>query len=296
MIAPFVPFLAESLWQNLAGVFNGRATESVHLCDWPAVDAGAIDEELSGRMALLLEIASLGRAARMEAKLKVRQPLSGVTVILNDPRHRGWLEEHDLILREELNVRSVTWQTEAGKFVSYEVQPNFKRLGPRVGRLMPAVKQALANADGARLLAELEERGRVQLDISGEAVELDGEDLQVRLRAREGWAAAQGRHCVVVLATELTPGLIDEGMARDVVRLVQDRRKELDLEFTDRIELGLVTDSPDLQRAVRTNTDYICNETLATRLETRAFERVDGAEREVSGHPLWIYIAVASGK
>ncbi len=292
MIAPFVPFFAETLWQNLSGVFKGRAVESVHLCDWPLADRSRVDEGLSSQMRLLIEIASLGRAARMESRLKVRQPLSGVTVILNDAALRDWLERHDQILRDELNVKSVTYQTDAGEFVEYDVQPNFARLGPRVGKLMPVVKRTLAAADGASLLSELNETGKVSLQVDGEIVELDNEDVQVRLRARDGWAAAQGRDCVVVLSTELTDELIREGMARDVVRLVQDRRKEMDLQFTDRIVLGPVTESAELRRAIDDNRKYIQGETLAIELATRPIPGAESVTRDVAGHSVTIYIVV----
>ena len=294
MVAPFVPFLAESLWQNLSGPFAGRCVESVHLCDYPQADQAAIDPALSQQMALLREIASLGRSARMESKLKVRQPLQGVTVILNEDRHQPWLETHGRILCDELNVKGVTYTADAGEFVSYQIQPNFKRLGPRVGKLMPAVKKALGMLDGAELLAQLAESGKVTVDVQGTAIELDNQDIEVRLQARDGWAAAQGGHCVVVLSTELTGELIREGMARDVVRLVQDQRKEMDLQFTDRIELGLVTDCPQLQQAIQENVEYIQSETLALQLELQSIPGVEAADRTVGERALQIFIQVAN--
>jgi isoleucyl-tRNA synthetase len=296
IIAPFTPFLAETLWQNLAGVFNQpptgesspsggrksaeRALPSVHLCDYPTGDASAVDERLSQQMRLLREIASLGRAARMDNKLKVRQPLSKVEVILSDASAQAWLEEHDALLRDELNVKAVEYTKDADKYINYLVQPNFKRLGPRIGKLLPAVKQALGQANGGTLLKELTATGNVTIDLSGEKVVLDGEDIQVRLQAREGWAAAQGSECVVVLSCELTPELIAEGLARDVVRLIQDRRKELSLDFTDRIEVRLAGISSALQTAIDQNRDYIASETLADQIAFDASGH-DGAEAEV---------------
>jgi isoleucyl-tRNA synthetase len=134
LIAPFTPFMAETLWQNLAGVFGPRAEASVHLCDYPAVDAAAIDDRLSCQMDLLREIASSGLRVRMENKLKVRQPLSKVEVILADGEHQAWLTRHDALLREELNVKQVEYAQRADQYITYQVQPNFKRLGPRVGQ------------------------------------------------------------------------------------------------------------------------------------------------------------------
>ncbi|HEY6565428.1 MAG TPA: class I tRNA ligase family protein, partial [Pirellulaceae bacterium] len=221
LIAPFTPFLAETLWRTLTGVFGERASESVHLCDYPGPRVGRNDEPLSRRMRLAREICSLGRAARMEQKLKVRQPLAKVEVILAeeqypDPDDRDWLESHSPLIAEELNVKQVEFTREAEKYITFDVKPNFKILGPRVGKLMPEVKQALIQADPAKLMAEMQKgNGSFRLQLpSGEAVELSNEELQVGIRAREGWAAAQGNGCVVVLSTELTPSLILEGMAR----------------------------------------------------------------------------------
>lgn len=293
LIAPFTPFLAETLWRNLAGVFGDRALASVHLCDFPESDSAAIDATLSDRMRLLREIASLGRSARMESKLKVRQPLARVEVILADDAHQAWLEQHDALLREELNVKQIDYTKDADQYIDYQVQPNFKRLGPRVGRLMPKVKQALAEADGAELLRQLDASGGVTLQVDGESIVLDDQDIQVRLQAKEHWAAAQGADCVVVLSTDLTPELIREGLARDVVRLIQERRKELNCDFTDRIRLGVVTDAEsELAGAVADFADYICQETLAVELSPTALDGAQGSEATVANSELTIYVAV----
>ncbi|MDG1874672.1 MAG: DUF5915 domain-containing protein, partial [Mariniblastus sp.] len=268
MIAPFIPFMSETIWQNLTSVFNGKATQSVHLCDYPIAKTELIDNELSRRMGLLREIASSGLSARSNAKLKVRQPLSGVTVILNENVDQAWLETHDEILKMELNVENVTYTTDAGEYVTYKIVPNFKRLGPRVGKLMPKLKQAFADADGGAILAQLNESGQSSLSVENETIELDAEDVEVRLQANEGWAAAQGPQAVIVLATELTPELVRSGYARDVNRQVQEHRKRCELDRADRIELFLASDSPDLNQAIEENREYLMNETLASQLST----------------------------
>jgi isoleucyl-tRNA synthetase len=290
LVAPFVPFLSETLWNNLAGVFGDRALESVHLCDYPQANTAAIDAKLSERMRLLREIASLGRSARMDAKLKVRQPLAKVEVILADTAHQAWLEEHDELLRDELNVKRIEYTKDAETYIDYQVQPNFKRVGPRVGKLMPAVKKALATADGGELLKQLTASGKVVLQVEGQDIEFDDEDLQVRLQAKEGWSAAQGPTTVVVLSTELTDQLIREGHARDINRQIQDRRKQLDCDFTDRIEVGIVTDSEELCQAIEENAEYIKGETLADRLVFEALESVEPLECEVAGGTVQIYV------
>lgn len=292
VIAPFVPFVAEAMWQNLAGVFGDRGVESVHLCDYPLVDSGRIDPELSDRMALLREIASLGRAARMNAKLKVRQPLARVEVILASDRQQPWLETHHELLQEELNVKEITYATQGDRYISYLVQPNFKRLGPRVGRLMPAVKQALSATSGAALLEQLRSAGHVLLDVDGETLTLDHEDLEVRLQAKAGWTAAQGPRVVVVLATELTPELIREGYAQDLKRLIQERRKALQCQYTDRIRLGLNSGNEELWRAIEENRDFLLQETLATHIVAGPLSNCEPIECVVADTPVQIYVQV----
>jgi isoleucyl-tRNA synthetase len=300
LVAPFVPFVAETLWQNLAGSALAPrssllAAESVHLCDYPAGDASAVDEALSVRMNLVREIASLGRNARNAANLKVRQPLAKVEVVLADETHRQWLEEHAGLIAEELNVKAVEFTTHGEEYISYSVAPNFKRLGPRLGKNMPSAKKLLGEVDAGKLLTELKSTGKVSLKLpDGSSLELDSEDIEVRLSAREGWAAAQGKGSVVVLATELTPALVREGHARDIVRAIQDRRKEIGCEYTDRIEVALVTSSKELRAAIEEFRDYIAQETLAVSIADRPLPGADPVRITLQADELVIHVRVVS--
>jgi isoleucyl-tRNA synthetase len=299
LIAPFTPFLAESLWQNLVakpmnGAKAGSAPESVHLCDYPTGDASAIDEQLSERMNLVRHISSLGRQARTGAGLKVRQPLARVEVILANNTHQKWLEEHAGVIAEELNVKQVEFSDEPDKYVEHEVLPNFKLLGKKLGKLMPKIKPALASQSGAELLANLRDNGKVDLVIDGEAVQLLPEELEVRLQAKPGWTAANDKGVVVVLATEVTPELLAEGLARDLVRVIQDRRKETGCEFTDRIEVGVVSAAPELIGAVESFRDYIAAETLAAKLTTQAIPNAAPFVTKVGDADVELYLQVAS--
>ncbi len=273
LIAPFTPFLAETLWQTLSGPFRetkaggsgatSGVLESVHLCDYPEADEQLIDQTLSENMRLLREIASLGRAARAEANLKVRQPLSRVEVVLSQTPAIDWLRSHDSLVCQELNVKKVDYTTEGQQYVEYEVIPNFKRLGPRVGKNLPTIKAELAKTDGGSLLAALKTTGKISVSVAGQTIDLDNEDVQVKLTARQGWAAAQGSQCVVVLATELTEELIGEGIAKDLIRTIQSLRKEIQCDYTDRIEVGIVPKSTEVERAIKQNESLIAGETLA---------------------------------
>jgi isoleucyl-tRNA synthetase len=159
---------------------------------------------------------------------------------------------------------------------------------------MPAAKKLLAEIDAAKLLAELKSTGKASLAFpDGGSIELDDDDIEVRLQAKEGWAAAQGKGCVVVLATELTPELLAEGLARDVVRLIQDERKGIGCEYTDRIKIGLVAKSPSLIGAIQSHREFIAQETLATEIVDQPLASVDGKAAKFGDDELTLYIEVA---
>jgi isoleucyl-tRNA synthetase len=181
---------------------------------------------------------------------------------LADDSHIDWLSQHDDIVREELNVKEIHYTSGSSPFVSYAVQPNFRKLGPRVGPLLPKLKNLLGAASGAELMDEMTRNGKIVLEIEGKTLELDGEDIQVRLSAKEGWAAAQGRSCVVALNTALTPALVREGIAKDAIRLIQDLRKRCQCNFTDRIRVTIYVSNQELLEALEENREFISGETL----------------------------------
>jgi isoleucyl-tRNA synthetase len=288
LVAPFIPHAAEEMWQNLVGrPFGADREESVHLAAYPEPDLGAIDEDLSRRMAAVREIVSLGLQVRTAKKLRVRQPLEGAEIVLADPALEADLAEHRELMRDELNVHEIRFVENADDYVTYQVKPNFRALGPRVGKRMPKLKAALADADGASLLRQLETEGRVRVVVEGDEIDLGPDEIAVGLEAREGFAAAAGTAGVVALRTALTPELVEEGRFREVLNRVQTFRKELDLEYAGRIHLT-IGGTPALLDAVRPRVDLLARETLAAEI---AFDEgpAEGAHvREVSidGEPL----------
>ncbi len=293
LVAPLVPFVSEAMWQTLTGSVAGRVRKSVHLCDYPSQAPERCETTLSERMRVLREVASLGRSARMDAKLKVRQPLARVEVSLAQDQHMAWLVEHDEIVRQELNVKEIAYNAGNSPYIEYQILPNFKKLGPRVGKQLPELKKSLANADGAQLLADLQSQGYLELPLANQTLRLAEDDIEVRLQAKGGWAAAQGKHCVVVLSTDLTPELIREGYARDIVRFVQDTRKQRDCQFTDRIKVVFAFDDADLAKAIEENRATILGETLATELVfDAAHNGVEMQDFEVAGQTILIGIEV----
>jgi isoleucyl-tRNA synthetase len=281
LLAPFLPYATEELWQNLVRGPDPRAAESVHLADWPQADAAAVDAELSRVMRSVREIVSLGLQVRTAGKLRVRQPLEAAEVVLADPALETALREHAELIADELNVHRLDFAARADDYVTYQVKPNFRALGPRVGKRMPKLKAALASADGAVLLRQLEAEGCVRLVVEGETLELSRDEIAVSLEAREGFAAAAGAAGVVVLRTALTPALVEEGRYREVLNRVQALRKELDLEYTGRIRLAL-DGAPALLDAVRPRLDELARETLALDVAVGAAPPPGAHVREVS--------------
>jgi isoleucyl-tRNA synthetase len=268
LAAPFVPFVTEELWRNLAvAPFGGAVPESVHLTDYPAADARLLDAALVRRMALVRDIASLGRAARAAERLKVRQPLSKVEVVLADApaADAAWLAAHADLVCDELNVKQFEICREPDRYITRSVQPDLKKLGPKLGKDLPKARDALAKGDAAALLAALARDGRATIPLAGGgSAVLEPDDLLIRTTAKPGWAAAESPRAVVVVAKELTPDLVAEGLVNEAVHAVQSLRKKLDLEFTDRIELAFATDAPDLKAALERHRDAVASETLAT--------------------------------
>ncbi|MBK9127200.1 MAG: isoleucine--tRNA ligase [Phycisphaerales bacterium] len=310
LIAPFTPFFAEVMYQNLAGtevqpdggtksadaVGDEHATDatgtpstadvansslrapvpsclravSVHLCDYPVADESLIDEQLAAEMDIVRDIVSLGRAARTSAKLKVRQPLAQCEIVLARSEHAAWLEDHRELIAEELNIKRVEFTTQADQYVTYEIKPDFKVIGPRFGKLAPQIGAAVQKLDPAAARRALETDGAVSVQVGGETLRLGSSEVQVRLAAKPGWSAAQGRAGVVVVRTELTPELIDEGLARELVHHVQGLRKDQNLPYEARVTLTVDTPDADLRRVVEHFTGTIRHECLVEEIRFAA--------------------------
>jgi isoleucyl-tRNA synthetase len=290
-----MPFLTEKMYQNLRGQgsgVRGQEAASVHLCDFPEVDETLIDADLSAEMDALLRLVSLGSAARNSVKIKVRQPLAEMRVQPADERDRRAVERFADQICEELNVKKVTLHDPAaGPLLSYLAKPNMKTLGPKFGPRLKEVQTALAAADGAAIAREVQEGRPFELDCANGPVALDPGDVVVQLRAPEGWAGVADRGTQVLVDTRITEALAHEGMARDVVRQVQELRKKSGLEMEDRIILYLHTESPALRQAIEKHRTYIAAETLASQWASRPLgDDAHRADVKVDGQPLTIQL------
>jgi isoleucyl-tRNA synthetase len=262
--APFTPFLADEIYGNLvageAGEF-GDAPDSVHLCDFPQVRAEMIDLELESAMEAVRRTVELGRAARAQAKVKVRQPLRRAVVVATDAERDAISARSDLV-RSELNVKELDFVAEEGELVSYQVKPNYRSLGPRFGKQMPQVAAAVQALDATHVARALEEGGEVGINIDGHDHSIGPDDVTLVLQPLDGYQVEAEAGHAVALSLELDPELEREGLAREIVHAVQGARREAGLEVTDRIELDLGGD-PELIEAAREHQAYIAGETLA---------------------------------
>ncbi len=292
MLAPFLPFAAEDMYQSLVVKQYGEGhPDSVHLRLYPNGDASRIDAALSEDMREVRELVSLGLQVRTNHKLKVRQPLREVEIVLSRPERATALEAHLGIMKEELNVMDVRFRERADDYVSYKVKPNFQSLGKRLGALMKPVQQAINAADPAQLKQALDTVGEVRLTVSEQDVVLSREDLLVQVEAKEGFAAASSGVGVVVLDTRLDDALLADGLFREVLSKVQARRKDLHLDFAARIKLA-IGGSPKIVALCQERADALKKETLTLELvfgETVGGERI---ETQVEGELLTLEVAL----
>lgn len=281
--APFTPFFADAMYQNLVRrPWPETQPESVHLAAYPEPDVAATDEALAVEMRAVRELVSLGLQVRTSNKLKVRQPLGRADIVLSQRSLAAPLAAHAGLITDELNVHELRFLQpgEEGSAVRYVLKPNFRALGPKLGKKVQLAKQALAKADAAALRAALATDGKVTIDLEGEPVELGPEEIEVVVEAGEGFAAAGGRAGVVVLHTALTDALRDEGLGREILSRVQGLRKELDLGFTERIRLAL-DGGERVRRVAEAAREMLTQEALIEALEVGA-AAFEGERREVS--------------
>ncbi len=286
LLAPFTPFLAERIYLNLNGISQLESCKSVHLADFPKPDLSALDRSLEQRMKKAQIITSLVRTMREKASIKVRQPLKRILLAVSDAASR---EEYRLvseIIMEEVNVHKIEYIEDEGSVISKKVKPNFKTLGPRFGKEMKALAEAI-RIMSHKQIAVLEKEGNLSLELDGRVFDLVREDVEIMHEDIEGWLVAsdETNGLMVALDTEMTEELEMQGLARELVSRIQALRKESGLEIIDRIALSLYG-SEKLQDAVKRNEAYVTSETLATTLAIGTLDTLSltgGKEEMING-------------
>ncbi len=271
MTAPFAPFISDEIYCNLTG------GESVHIAYFPEADERLIDKHVEERMDLVRDISGLGRGTREKERIKVRQPLKS---IMADGKYEDLISDLAPLIMDELNVKEVIFEKNLSSFMNYTLKPNFKIAGPVMGGRIKAFAAALAREDPAAFVSRLKEKGSTELDIDGEKTDIQQDMVDIRIDAKEGFAVAMENNLFVILDTTLDSGLIEEGLAREVISKVQQLRKQKDFEMMDNIKITVSSDD-EVRRAIETYRDYIMKETLA--LEIAYGSEVKG-EYDINGH------------
>ena len=256
--APMIPFMTEDIYQNLVRSVDKDAPESIHLCDFPTVNEAWIDKDLEADMKELLEIVVLGRACRNTANIKNRQPIG--TMYVKAEKKMG--EFYTDIIADELNVKEVKFADDVESFISYSFKPQLRTVGPKYGKLLGGIKQALTDIDGTAAMKELRGNGVLKLDINGNDVELTEEDLLIETAQTEGYVSESDGETSVVLDTNLTPELIEEGFVREIISKIQTMRKEAGFEVMDKIVV-YAHGNDKIQDVMKAHEDEIKSEVLA---------------------------------
>jgi len=258
LIAPMLPFMAEDIYRNLVCSLDKEAPISVHLCDYPVCDETKIDAELEAMMDEASDIVVLGRACRNAASIKNRQPIAQMLISADNELNEFYSD----IIKSELNVKEVTFTKDVGRFISYSFKPQLKTLGPKLGKRVGEMRNALAELDGQKAMAELNETGFLKVSLPSGDVVVSKEDLLIEQAKVDGYVADSDRGITVVLDTKLTPELIEEGYVRELVSKIQTMRKEAGFEVMDKINI-FASASDALADIIKRNEKDICGDTLA---------------------------------
>ena len=270
--APMIPFMTEEIYQNLVRSVDKDAIESIHLCDFPKVEEAWINKELEDDMEELLKIVVLGRAARNTANIKNRQPIG--TMYIKADKEMG--QFYTDIIADELNVKEVKFANDVESFISYSFKPQLRTVGPKYGKLLNGIRTALAEINGTEAMNELRSTGLLTLDINGNKVELSEEDLLIETAQTEGYVTEADGDISVVLDTNLTPELIEEGFVREIVSKVQTMRKEAGFEVMDKIHI-YAKDNDKILELMKNHKEEIMSEVLA---EDMTLGTTDGYVKE----------------
>ena len=263
LMAPIMPFITEVVHQNLVRGVDEAAPSSVHMSEWPRPDPAVRDDALIAQINVVQRVVGLGRAARNSSGVRVRQPLSRLLVRAPDEASAAFVARHEAQILEELNVKAVEMLAADAELVSYRIKPNLPRIGKRFGKRVPAVRDALAAADGSAIAAAVAAARRFDVEAGGDTITFEPEDVLVESTSAEGYACAEEGGYLVGLDTSLTGALEREGLARELVRTVQDARKQAGLDVSDRITLR-IEGTPEVAAALDAHRGYVMDETLAT--------------------------------
>jgi isoleucyl-tRNA synthetase len=261
--APMVPFMTEDIYRNLVCSIDADAPESIHLCDFPKVEESMIDTALEQGMDEVLKIVVMGRAARNAANIKNRQPIGDMYVKAPKELSGFYID----IIEDELNVKKVTFTEDVSAFTTYSFKPQLRTVGPKYGKQLGGIQKTLAALDGSKAMEELKANGMLKFDIDGTEVTLSEEDLLISMEKKEGFVTEADNTVTVVLDTNLTEALLEEGFVYEIISKIQTMRKDSKFEVTDHIKVA-VTGNEKLGNIVMANKESIASKVLADEMTT----------------------------
>ena len=281
--APMIPFMTEEIYRNLVCSIDKTAPESVHLCDFPTVEERFIDKELEQNMQEVLSVKAMALACRNEATIKIRQPLSKMYLKSDVVLGQFYTD----IIKEELNVKEIVYTDDVREFTSYTFKPQLRTVGPKYGKLLGGIQKALASLDGNAAMDELNAKDKLTFDIDGNAVELTRDDLLIDMAQKEGYVSQEDNRMVVVLDTNLTDELVEEGFVLELISKIQNMRKDADFEVTDHIKVSF-NGNDKLAALAERNRETISEKVLADELTSKVEYAISKPWDNVNGESVTI--------
>ena len=283
LIAPYAPFISEEIYKTLT------EKESVHLVLYPQYDENLIDTKLEEEMKIIIDVVTLARAARNEVQIKVRQPLQ---TLYAPKKYKKVIEKMKDLVIEEINIKDITYLEDKAQFIDYDLKPNFKVLGPKYGKHMPAIAKALNNVDGKNIVREIRESGVYHMDIDTVEVKLQEESLEISTKNKEGYAFQENENTFIALDIAIDENLRKEGHAREIINKIQFMRKEEDFDIMDRIKIEYYTENEEIAETINEYDKYISEETLARTIMQKNSN--DGMEKwKVNNKLIYLHLEIA---
>ena len=282
LLAPVIPFITEEMYQNLVAANDNTAPESIHHCDFPEIDKSLIDEKLVNDVDQVIRIVKAGRSLRNKSNIKIRQPLGELVIRPDASMNADSLTQYQYHIKEELNIKKLTFISDDSELAQYQLKVDFKKLGPKYGKDVPHIQNALVALEAKNVVKKIQAKLNVEVVVSGNTISLEPDEIVVETKAKENFVVAENDGALLGLNTLLTEELLSEGMARDLIRQIQELRKEADFEMNDRIHL-FYEGSDKIKKAFTQHAEYIKAETLSLEIDTGISSEVFSKEIKLSG-------------
>jgi len=282
LLAPVTPFITEEIYQNLVVANDKAAPESIFHCDFPEIDESLVDEKLVNDVDQVIRIVKAGRALRNKSNIKIRQPLGELVIRPDASMSEESLTQYQNHIKEELNIKELTFISDDSELAQYELKVDFKKLGPKYGKDIPNIQNALANLEVKDVVKKVHAQLNIEVTVNGNTISLEPAEVVIETKAKENFVVAENDGALLGLNTQITEELLSEGIARDLVRQIQELRKEAEFEMNDRIRL-FYEGSDKIKNVFTQHADYIKAETLSLEIRSSIAGDVFSKDVKLSG-------------